>query len=87
MTGAPMAAGGGQRAIVAAFLANVGIAAAKLVAFLFTGAASMLAESIHSVADASNQGLLMLGRRRAQRDATPQHPLGYGRVRYFYAFV
>ncbi len=82
-----MSGSGGGKAIVAAFLANVGIAAAKFVAFLFTGATSMLAEGIHSVADASNQGLLLLGKRRAEREATPEHPFGFGRERYFWAFV
>ncbi|MFN2557251.1 MAG: cation diffusion facilitator family transporter [Nitriliruptorales bacterium] len=82
-----MSASGGGKAIIAAFLANLGIAVAKFVAFVFTGATSMLAEGIHSVADASNQGLLLLGRRRAQRVATPQHPFGFGRERYFWAFV
>ncbi|MQA84006.1 MAG: cation diffusion facilitator family transporter [Streptosporangiales bacterium] len=82
-----MSAGGGTRAIIAALLANLGIAVSKFVAFLFTGSSSMLAESVHSVADTSNQGLLLLGRRRAQREVTAQHPFGYGRERYFYAFV
>lgn len=78
---------GSTRAIVAAFLANLGIAIAKFVAFLFTGASSMLAESLHSVADTGNQGLLILGGRRARRHATPDHPFGYGRERYFWAFL
>lgn len=78
---------GSQRAIVAAFLANLGIAAAKFVGFAVTGAASMLAEAIHSVADTGNQGLLLLGRARAQREATDRHPFGHGRERYFWAFV
>jgi cation diffusion facilitator family transporter len=83
-------AGGGHgstRAIVAAFLANIGIAVAKLVGFLVTGSSALLAESIHSVADAGNQGLLFLGGRRARRPPTPLHPFGYGRARYFWAFV
>ncbi len=79
--------GESKRAIVAAFLANLGIAVAKLVGYLFTGAASMLAEAIHSVADTSNQALLLLGGRLARRDATPDHPFGYGRERYFWAFI
>ncbi|WDZ86984.1 cation diffusion facilitator family transporter [Micromonospora cathayae] len=82
-----MSAGGGTKAIVAALLANVGIAVTKFVAFLLTGSSSMLAESIHSVADSGNQGLLLLGGRRAKRRATPQHPFGYGRERYVYAFI
>jgi cation diffusion facilitator family transporter len=76
-----------KRAVIAAFLANLGIAAAKLVAYGFTGAASMLAESVHSLADTGNQGLLLLGRRRARRPADDAHPFGYGRERYFWAFV
>ncbi|ALL75612.1 cation diffusion facilitator family transporter [Pseudonocardia sp. EC080610-09] len=82
-----MSAGGGTRAIIAALLANLGIAAAKFVGYLITGASSMLAEAVHSVADTANQGLLLLGGKRAVRAATPEHPFGYGRDRYFYAFV
>src|SRR3954466_2904406 len=78
---------GGKVAILAAFAANLGIAIAKFVGFLFTGAASMLAEAIHSVADTGNQGLLMLGRARARRAPDTRHPFGYGRMRYFWAFV
>jgi len=78
---------GSRRAIVAAFLANLGIAAAKFAAFLITGAASMLAEAVHSLADTGNQGLLILGTARARRGATREHPFGYGRERYFWAFV
>ena len=55
--------------------------------FLITGSSALLAESVHSVADASNQGLLVLGGRRARRQPTPLHPFGYGRARYFWAFV
>jgi cation diffusion facilitator family transporter len=82
-----MSANGGTRAIVAALAANIGIAVTKFVAFLLTGSSSMLAESIHSVADSGNQGLLLLGGRRAKREATPEHPFGYGRERYIYAFI
>jgi len=82
-----VAVGGGTRAIVAAMLANAGIAVAKFVAYLVTGSASMLAESIHSVADTSNQGLLLLGGRRARKVADDRHQFGYGRERYFWAFV
>jgi cation diffusion facilitator family transporter len=78
---------GSARAIVAALLANVGIAVAKLTAFVFTGAASMLAESIHSVADSSNQLLLLFGRRRSLREPTESHPFGFARERYFWAFA
>ena len=82
-----MSAGGEKRAVIAALLANFGIAIAKFVGFALTGAASMLAEAIHSVADTSNQGLLLLGDRRAKRAPTESHPFGYARERYFWAFV
>lgn len=82
-----MSSHGGGRAIVAALGANFGIAVAKLIGFVVTGSASMLAESVHSLADCGNQGLLLLGRRQSQRAATEEHPFGYGRDRYFYAFV
>jgi cation diffusion facilitator family transporter len=82
-----VSAGGGTRAIIAALLANVGIAVTKFIAWILTGSSSMLAESIHSVADSGNQALLLLGGKRAQRKATPEHPFGYGRDRYIYAFI
>jgi cation diffusion facilitator family transporter len=82
-----MPAGGGNRAIIAALSANLGIAATKLVAFALTQSSSMLAESVHSVADSGNQILLLLGGRRAKQAATDEHPFGYGRARYFYAFI
>ena len=82
-----MSASGGTKAIIAALAANAGIAAAKFVGFFVTGASSMLAEAVHSVADTANQGLLLLGGRRAERAATAEHPFGYGRDRYFYSFV
>src|SRR3954468_20594675 len=78
---------GSRRAILAAFLANLGIAVAKLVAFAVTGAASMLAEAIHSVADTGNQGLLMFGSYRARRPPDAQHPFGHGTARYLWAFI
>ncbi|MDQ1702238.1 MAG: hypothetical protein QOF57_1490, partial [Frankiaceae bacterium] len=78
---------GSRRAIIAAFFANLGIALAKFVAFFFTGAASMLAEAIHSLADTGNQGLLMLGGKKANREPDEKHPFGHGRERYFWAFV
>ncbi len=82
-----MSAGGGTRAIVTAFFANLAIAIAKFVGFAVTGSSSMLAESVHSAADTGNQALLILGNKRAERAATTQHPFGYGRERYFWAFV
>jgi cation diffusion facilitator family transporter len=74
-------------AILAAFLANLGIAAAKAVGFVITGSSSLLAEAIHSLADSSNQALLFLGGRQATRGPTELHQFGYGRLRYFWAFV
>jgi cation diffusion facilitator family transporter len=81
------AGGGGTRAIIAALAANLGIAVTKFIAWLLTGSSSMLAESIHSVADSGNQALLLVGGKRAERKATPEHPFGYGRERYIYAFI
>jgi cation diffusion facilitator family transporter len=82
-----MSASGGTRAVIAALLANLGIAVTKFVAFALTGSSSMLAEGIHSVADSGNQVLLLVGGKRSRRAATPQHPFGYGRERYIYAFI
>lgn len=82
-----MAGGGSRSVVLVAFFANLGIAVAKFVGFAITGAASMLAEAVHSLADTGNQGLLLLGGSRAARKPTPQHPFGYGRERYFWAFV
>jgi cation diffusion facilitator family transporter len=82
-----MSADGGTKAVVAALLANTGIAITKFIAFFLTGISSMLAEAIHSVADAGNQGLLLLGSKRARREATEEHQFGFGRERYIYAFI
>ena len=82
-----MSAEGTRRAIVAAFLANLGIAVSKFVAFVITGSASMLAEAIHSVADTGNQGLLFLGGKRSRKAPTAEHPFGFGTERYFWAFI
>ncbi len=77
----------GVRTVLAAFAANVGIAATKFAAFVITGSASMLAESVHSVADSGNQALLLIGRRRARREETEEHQFGFGAERYFYGFL
>jgi cation diffusion facilitator family transporter len=82
-----MSTAGSTRAILAALLANAGIAVAKFVGFIITGSSSMLAEAVHSVADTSNQGLLLFGQREARKQADELHPFGYGRSRYFYSFV
>lgn len=82
-----MSASGGTKAILAALAANLGIAVAKFFAFFLTGSSSMLAEGVHSVADSSNQGLLLLGGKRAKKAPTDIHPFGFGRERYFWAFV
>ncbi|WP_436777302.1 cation diffusion facilitator family transporter [Yinghuangia sp. YIM S09857] len=82
-----MSAGGGTKAVVAALFANLGIAVAKFVAFAFTRSSSMLAEGVHSLADSGNQVLLLVGGKRAQREATPEHPFGFGRERYIYGFL
>ena len=76
-----------MRAVLAAFAANLGIALIKFVAFLLTGSASMLAESVHSVADTGNEVLLIVGRGRSIRPPSDEHPFGFGRERYFYGFV
>ena len=82
-----MSASGGNKAIIAALLANLGIAVTKFIAWAFSGSSSMLAEGVHSLADSGNQGLLLLGGRKAKQKATPEHPFGFGRERYVYAFV
>lgn len=78
---------GSQKAVLAALAANLGIAAVKFVGFFFTGATSMLAEAVHSVADCGNQALLLVGGRRASRAPSDQHPFGYAMERYFWSFV
>lgn len=82
-----MSTEGGTKAVIAALLANSGIAVTKFVAAAISGSASMLAEGVHSVADAGNQVLLLVGGRRAKKAATATHPFGYGRERYIFAFV
>lgn len=82
-----MSTSGETRAILAAFLANLGIALSKIVAWLLSGSAAMLAEAVHSLADSANQILLMIGGRRSKRAADAEHPFGYGRERYVFAFM
>jgi cation diffusion facilitator family transporter len=79
--------GHGTRAVIAALLANLGIAVAKFVGFVLTGASSMLAESFHSVADSGNQAMLLAGGRVARRGPDRRHPFGHGGARYFAAFL
>ena len=78
---------GSQRAIYAAFGANLGITVAKLIGAIVTGSAGLLAETLHSFADTGNQALLLFGGARSQRSATKRHQFGYGTERYFWSFV
>ena len=82
-----MSTEGGMKAVIAALLANLGIAVSKFVAFIFTGSSSMLSEAIHSVADSGNQILLLVGNKRSNKPADEHHPFGYGRRRYVYGFI
>jgi cation diffusion facilitator family transporter len=82
-----MSTSGGNKAIVAALLANLGIAITKFIAWFFSGSASMLAEGVHSLADTGNQLLLLRGAAASRKAADSEHPFGYGRERYVYAFV
>ncbi len=79
--------GSPARAILYAFLANLGIALAKTWAAFFTASGSMLAEAIHSYADTANQVLLYLGLKQSKRPPDAEHPLGYGKLSYFWSFV
>lgn len=82
-----MSAKEGKGAIWASFAANIGIAISKFIAFLLTGATSLLAEAVHSVVDSSNQILLLIGGRQSRRTPTRAHPFGYGRAHFLYAFI
>ncbi len=82
-----MSSHGGNKAVLAALSANLGIAVTKFIAWALTGASSMLAEAVHSVADSGNQALLLLGAKRSKRPSDEEHPFGYGRDRYIYAFI
>ncbi len=82
-----MSSAGSTKAIIAALVANGGIAAAKFTGYLITGSAAMLAESVHSVVDTSNQALLLYGQRAATKAPDALHPFGHGRSRYFWSFV
>ena len=82
-----MSSGGSNRAVIAALGANLGIALIKFVAFAITMSSAMLAEGVHSVVDSGNQVLLLIGGRRSQREATREHPFGFGRDRFLYAFL
>ncbi len=79
--------GSSSRAILYALLANFGIAVTKSGAAAYTNSGSMLAEAIHSYADCANQLLLFLGLKQAEKPPTAEHPLGYGKVTYFWSFV
>ena len=82
-----MSTEGGTKAVIAALLANTGIAISKFFAFAITGSTSMLSEAIHSVADSLNQVLLLIGGKRSRRVADDKYQFGYGRVRYVYGFM
>lgn len=82
-----MSTEGGTKAVIAALTANLGIGVTKFGAYALTGSSSMLAEAIHSVADSGNQVLLLVGAKKSRQEATEEHPFGYARYRYYYAFL
>jgi cation diffusion facilitator family transporter len=82
-----VSSGSGSRAVIAALGANLGIAVIKFIAFAITASTSMLAEGVHSLVDSGNQVLLLIGGKRSRRQATAEHPFGYGRDRYVYGFL
>ena len=82
-----MAATGGTKTIVTALIANFTIAIAKFFGFIITSSSAMLAEAVHSVADTSNQALLLLGKKRSRKQPTAMRQFGHGRERFFWAFV
>jgi divalent metal cation (Fe/Co/Zn/Cd) transporter len=79
--------GSSAKAILYAFVANLGIALAKLAASIYTHSGSMLAEAIHSFADCGNQVLLFIGLKQSQKPPSAKYPLGQGKVTYFWSFV
>ncbi|NNF58985.1 MAG: cation transporter, partial [Rhodothermaceae bacterium] len=87
LEGSIVAGGGSTRVVVLALVANAGIAVAKFIGAVVTGSGSMMAESVHSVADSGNQALLLLGGARAKKPEDASHPLGYGRESYFWALL
>jgi len=82
-----MAATGGTRTIVTALIANFTISIAKFFGFVITSSSAMLAEAVHSLADTSNQALLLLGKKRSKKSPSAERPFGFGRERFFWAFV
>jgi cation diffusion facilitator family transporter len=80
-------AAGSKGVVIAAMIANGGIAVLKFFGFLLTGSPSMLAETYHSISDTGNQVLLLIGIKYSQKEATSVHPFGYGKARFFYAFL
>lgn len=78
---------GATRAVLAALLGNLGVAISKFVAWIFTGSSAMLAETLHSLADTGNQVFLLLGLKLGRKPPDENHPFGYGRERYFWAFI